>query len=152
MPTLFVGGAVILQREYHPIETMQWLGKHRATAFFGPSIAFLVPLQVTAKAGLDFNGFDSSTMKSWTFGGAPIDEATTRKIIDNYQTGTHRQLYGMSELGPAGSKLRPEDQLRKAGSTGNYAMLGSICASSRPTRPMPVPAKPVRSGSRPIPV
>jgi feruloyl-CoA synthase len=124
MPTLFVGGTVILQREYHPIETMKLLGAQRATAFFGPSIAFLAPLQFAAQAGLDFADFDFSTMESWTFGGAPIDEATTRKIIDNYQPGTHRQLYGMSELGPAGSELRPEDQLRKAGSIGNYAMLG----------------------------
>lgn len=124
MPTLFVGGTVILQREYHPIETLQLLGTQRATAFFGPSIAFLAPLQVTAKMGMDFSDFDFSTMESWTFGGAPIDEATTRKIIDNYQPGTHRQLYGMSELGPAGTELRPEDQVRKAGSIGNYSMLG----------------------------
>lgn len=124
MPTLFVGGTVILQREYHPIETMKLLGAQRATAFFGPSIAFLAPLQFATQAGLNFNDFDFSTMESWTFGGAPIDEATTRKIIENYQPGTHRQLYGMSELGPAGTELRPEDQLRKAGSIGNYAMLG----------------------------
>lgn len=124
MPTLFVGGAVILQREYHPIDTMTLLSTQRATAFFGPSIAFLAPLQFAAKAGIEFSDFDFSTMESWTFGGAPIDEATTRKIIDNYQPGTHRQLYGMSELGPAGSELRPEDQLRKAGSIGNYSMLG----------------------------
>lgn len=125
MPTLFVGGTVILQREYHPVETMQMLGTQRATAFFGPSIAFIAPLQVAAKSGLDFADYDFSTMESWTFGGAPIDEATTRKIIDNYKPGTHRQLYGMSELGPAGSELRPEDQLRKAGSVGNYSMLGA---------------------------
>jgi feruloyl-CoA synthase len=124
MPTLFVGGTVILQREYHPIETMKLLGAQRATAFFGPSIAFLAPLQFAVQAGMNFADFDFSTMESWTFGGAPIDEATTRKIIENYQPGTHRQLYGMSELGPAGSELRPEDQLRKAGSIGNYAMLG----------------------------
>lgn len=124
MPTLFVGGTVILQREYHPVETMQLLGSQHATAFFGPSIAYLAPLQVAAKTGLDFGDFDFSAMESWTFGGAPIDEATTRKIIDHYQPGTHRQLYGMSELGPAGSELRPEDQIRKAGSIGNYAMLG----------------------------
>lgn len=67
---------------------------------------------------------DASAMESWTFGGAPIDEARAKKIIENYQPGTHRQLYGMSELGPAGSELRPGDQLRKAGSIGNYAMLG----------------------------
>ena len=124
MPTLFVGGTVILQREYHPIETMQLLGTYRATAFFGPSIAFLAPLQATAQAGLNFRDFDFSTMESWTFGGAPVDENATRKIIENYQPGTHRQLYGMSELGPAGSELRPEDQIRKAGSIGNYSMLG----------------------------
>lgn len=124
MPTLFAGGTVILHREYHPVETMQLLVEERATAFFGPSIAFLAPLQVAAKTGTEFSDYDFSAMESWTFGGAPIDEATTKKIIENYQPGTHRQLYGMSELGPAGSELRPGDQLRKAGSIGNYAMLG----------------------------
>lgn len=124
IPTLFVGGTVILDREYHPVETMQRIGSERITNFFGPSIAFLAPLQVAKKMGLDFSDYDFSSMETWTFGGAPVDEATTRTIMEHYQPGTHRQLYGMSELGPAGCELRPEDQLRKAGSIGNYAMVG----------------------------
>jgi len=124
MPTLFVGGTVILEREYHPVETMQRIGAERVTNFFGPSIAFLAPLQIAKKMGIDFSDYDFSSMETWTFGGAPVDEATTKTIMDHYQPGTHRQLYGMSELGPAGSELRPEDQLRKAGSIGNYAMVG----------------------------
>lgn len=49
MPTLFVGGTVILEREYHPVETMQRIVAERVTNFFGPSIAFLAPLQIAKK-------------------------------------------------------------------------------------------------------
>lgn len=123
-PVIFMAGTVVLQREYDPIETFQLIGQEQITAFFGPNIAFLAPLRALPAAGLDFDAFDFSTMRHWMFGGSPIDKPTTEAILEHYQPGEHRQLYGMSELGPAGSLLWPEEQLAKAGSVGRAAMYG----------------------------
>lgn len=123
-PVMFMGGSVFLQREFNPVETFQLIGQQRITAFFGPNIAFLAPVRALPAAGLDFADLDFSTMRHWMFGGSPIDAPTTRIILEHYQPGEHRQLYGMSELGPAGSLLWPEEQIVKAGSVGKTAMYG----------------------------
>lgn len=41
MPMLFAGGTTVLQREYHPIKTMQLVGEERITSFFGPTVAYV---------------------------------------------------------------------------------------------------------------
>lgn len=124
LPVLLMGGTVVLQKEYHPIDTLTLIGAERITTFFGPTVAYLAPLRAAAAHGLDFADFDFSTMRRWTFGGAPIDAAGTRKIIESYQPGEHFQLFGMSETGPSGSVLRPHEQLVKPGSIGRAGMIG----------------------------
>src|SRR5699024_1172993 len=97
LPVLLMGGAVVLQQEYHPIETLELIGHERITTFFGPTVAYLAPLRVTAAYGKDFTDFDFSSVRRWTFGGAPIDAAGTSRILEAYQPGAHFQLFGMSE-------------------------------------------------------
>src|SRR5699024_7058873 len=46
-------------------------------------------------------------------------------LIETYGTDQFNNLFGMSEMGPTGCLLRPEDQLRKAGSVGRTAMIGN---------------------------
>jgi feruloyl-CoA synthase len=124
LPVLLMGGTVVLQKEYHPIETLKLIGTERITTFFGPTVAYLAPLRVAAAHGIDMKDFDFSTMRRWTFGGAPIDAQGTRTIVETYQPGGHFQLFGMSETGPSGSMLRPHEQLEKPGSIGKSAMVG----------------------------
>ncbi|WP_291795801.1 AMP-binding protein [Brevibacterium sp.] len=124
LPVLFMGGTVVLQREYHPIGSLEMIAQESITTFFGPTVAYLAPFRACQAAGRDFADFDFSTVRRWTFGGAPIDAAATEKIVSSYQPGGHYQLFGMSETGPSGSVLRPEEQLRKPGSIGRAAMLG----------------------------
>ena len=124
LPILLMGGTAVLQKEYHPIETLRMIGTERITTFFGPTVAYLAPLRAAAAYGVDFAEFDFSTMRRWTFGGAPIDAQGTRTIIETYQPGGHYQLFGMSETGPSGSVLRPHEQLAKPGSIGKAAMVG----------------------------
>ncbi|SMY12647.1 class I adenylate-forming enzyme family protein [Brevibacterium jeotgali] len=124
LPVLLMGGTVVLQREYHPIETLELIGAERITTFFGPTVAYLAPLRAAAAHGKDFADFDFSSVRRWTFGGAPIDAAGTGTILESYQPGAHYQLFGMSETGPSGSMLRPHEQLEKPGSIGRTGMIG----------------------------
>nr|WP_231939654.1 AMP-binding protein [Brevibacterium siliguriense] len=55
----------------------------------------------------------------------PIDRSTAAMLIEAYGTNQFYNLFGMSEMGPTGCLLGPEDQLRKAGSVGRHAMLGN---------------------------
>src|SRR5699024_11865393 len=69
--------------------------------------------------------YASSTICRWNYGGSPIDRATAAMLIETYGTDQFHNLFGMSEMGPTGCLLRPEHQLRKAGSVGRTAMIGN---------------------------
>ena len=124
MPMILMGGTVILQREYHPVKTMSLIAEAQATVFFGPTVAYTAPIMAAEKMGFDFNDFDFSSVRIWTYGGAPIDKTSALKIREAYGSDQFFNLFGMSEMGPTGTMLRPEDLVRKAGSVGKAAMVG----------------------------
>lgn len=124
LPTLLLGGTVVLQREYHPVDTPALIAAERTTSFFGPTIAYLAPLKVLPSMGKSLADVDLTSMRRWIFGGSPVDEHQTRAIIGNYQPGSHYQVFGMTETGPSGCLLPPAKALEKAGSIGNAGMIG----------------------------
>lgn len=125
LPMVFIGGTVVLQREYHPIDSLAMIEKERITTFFGPTIAYAAPILAAKKGAPQLSSYDFSTVRRWNYGGAPIDRETAQLLIDAYRTDQFYNLFGMSEMGPTGCMLRPEDQLRKAGSVGREAMWGN---------------------------
>ncbi len=125
IPTIQMGGTVVLQRSYHPVESMTIIAEEQITTFFGPTVAYVAPIMTAKKLGLDFADYDFSSIRRWNYGGAPIDRSTASMLIDAYGTNQFFNLFGMSEMGPTGCLLGPEDQLRKAGSIGRHAMVGN---------------------------
>lgn len=125
MPTVLTGGTIVLQREYHPVESMTIIAKEKITTFFGPTIAYVAPIMTAKKLGIEFSDYDFSTIRRWNYGGSPIDRATAAMLVETYGTNQFYNLFGMSEMGPTGCLLGPEDQLRKAGSVGRAAMVGN---------------------------
>lgn len=143
MPTILTGGTVVLQREYHPVESMTIIAEEAITTFFGPTIAYVAPIMTAKKLGLDFSDYDFSTIRRWNYGGAPIDRSTAAMLIEKFRTDQFYNLFGMSEMGPTGCLLGPEDQLRKAGSVGRAGMIGN---SMRVVRADGVDAGPGETG------
>ncbi|MFD1812862.1 class I adenylate-forming enzyme family protein [Rhodococcus gannanensis] len=124
VPTMFLGGTVVLMREYHPIEFLKVVESERVTAFFGAPIAYLAPIQAAKAAGLDLASFDLSSVRRWTYGGAPIGAEVARALQQAYRSEDFYQVYGMSEMGPTGTALYPHEQIEKAGSIGRCGMPG----------------------------
>ena len=127
LTTVFVGGTVVLMREYDPAQFLSVLEERRITSVFGAPVAFIAPVQL-AKAGAEEGArqpasYDLSAMRMLIYGAAPLGEEMARMLIDAYGTENFYQVYGMTETGPAGSVLKPVDQVRKAGSIGR-GMLG----------------------------
>lgn len=117
---IFLGGTVVLMREYHPVEFLETIQREKITAFFGAPIAYLAPLQVVG----DLSRFDLSSVRAWIYGGSPIGADTARKLAEAYQSENFYQVYGMSEMGPVGTVLYPDEQVAKAGSIGHAGMPG----------------------------
>lgn len=118
--SLYVGATVVMMPEYHPVGMLETIQRERCTLFFGAPVAFLMPLRVVP----DFERYDLSSIRTFLYGGGPIDADTSRLLAKRYRTERFFQIFGMTETGPTGTLLRPEEQVAKAGSIGRYAVSG----------------------------
>jgi len=117
---VFLGGTTVLLREYHPVRFLETVRDEKITAFFGAPIAYLAPLQVVG----DLSAYDLSSVRAWIYGGGPIGADTARALAAAYRSDRFYQVYGMSEMGPVGTVLYPEEQIAKAGAIGSAGMPG----------------------------
>jgi feruloyl-CoA synthase len=121
MGITYAGGASVLLREYHPLHFLEAIEKKACTAYFGAPISYLMPLQMIPH----FAKFNLSSMRAWIYGGGPIAPETVKKLTQAYQSDRFYQVYGMTEAGPTGTVLYPEDHLEHAGSIGSKALPGA---------------------------
>ncbi|QNG20629.1 long-chain fatty acid--CoA ligase [Rhodococcus triatomae] len=118
--TLYMGGSVVLLREYHPVEFLKAVQHHRITLCFGPPVIYTTALNLVP----NFDEYDLTSVRAWLYGGGPIGPDVARRLIESYRTTSFYQVYGMTETGPVGTVLYPEEQLAKAGSIGRVALAG----------------------------
>ena len=121
MGITYAAGTSVLLREYHPLHFLEAIEKKACTAYFGAPISYLLPLQMIPH----FAKFNLSSMKAWIYGGGPIAPETVRKLKENYKSDRFYQVYGMTESGPTGTVLFPEDHGEHAGSIGKKALPGA---------------------------
>lgn len=118
--TLLMGGTAVLMREYAPREFLETLAQERISFTFGAPIAFLAPLAMVP----DVASYDFSAMRLWAYGGGPLGADMARKLAQVYRSDRFMQVYGMTESGPLGTVLYPEEAVAKAGSIGRCAIPG----------------------------
>ncbi|CAG4901095.1 class I adenylate-forming enzyme family protein [Paraburkholderia saeva] len=119
--TLYVGGTIVLLREYHPEAFLRTVQDERVTLYFGAPVSYLLPLQM----GLNVADFDLGSVRAWIYGGGPIGAETARRLMNAYRSERFYQMFGMTETGPAGTVLYPEEQIAKAGSIGRVTTPGA---------------------------
>jgi feruloyl-CoA synthase len=118
--TLYVGGTLVLLREYQPRAFLQTVQDERVTLYFGAPVSYLLPLQID----VDIDSFDFGSVRAWVYGGGPIGADTARRLSAAYRSERFYQVFGMTESGPAGTVLYPEEQVAKAGSIGRVGTPG----------------------------
>ncbi|MGO4390068.1 class I adenylate-forming enzyme family protein [Variovorax sp. M-6] len=118
--TLLMGGSAVFLREYAPKAFLDTLAQERITFTFGAPIAFLAPLSVVP----DVKAYDFGAMRMWAYGGGPLGADMARKLADSYGSDRFVQVYGMTESGPLGTVLYPEEAIAKAGSIGRAGVPG----------------------------
>lgn len=121
MGITIMGGTTMMIREYHPLHFLQAIDRRSCTVYFGAPISYLMPLQMIP----NFGDFNLSSMKAWIYGGGPIAPETVKKLKQSYQSDRFFQVYGMTEAGPTGTVLVPEDHGEHAGSIGCKPLPGA---------------------------
>lgn len=118
--TLYIGGTLVLLREYEPQAFLQTVQDERVTLYFGAPVSYMLPLQ----KGLKIADFELDSVRAWIYGGGPIGADTARQLAAAYCSDNFYQAFGMTETGPAGTVLYPHEQIAKAGSIGRVSMPG----------------------------
>ena len=101
LPTLYVGGRVVVHREFDPNEALASIEEHGATHVFGVAAIF------RAMAASDrFAETDFSTVDWFMSGGGP----TPTEVFEAYEARGQRfsQGYGLTEGGPNNLYLDPD--------------------------------------------
>jgi len=110
LPTLFLGGTLILMEKFDPGPFLTLVHQEKVTH------AYLVPTQfIGILAHPDLKAFDTSSLKVLLSMAAPLSKKTKSEILENFDCDLF-ELYGVTEGGA--TVLRPFDQHRKIGSVG----------------------------------
>ncbi|MCD5322154.1 MULTISPECIES: class I adenylate-forming enzyme family protein [Pontibacillus] len=120
MSTTYVGGTHILAPTFTPELLLELVSKEHVTHFFGAPVAYLL----TAKHK-SVKEYDLSTMQYWVYGGAPLGTEEVKFVKEQFQTERLMCVYGLTEAGPNGTLLLPEEHDGKAGSIGRRPALNS---------------------------
>jgi acyl-CoA synthetase (AMP-forming)/AMP-acid ligase II len=117
---IYVGAANILSPTFTPEALLTLVNDESATHFFGAPVAYLF----TAKMP-DIDTFNLSSMKFWVYGGAPLLKQEVQFIREKFKTDSLCCVYGLTEAGPAGTILLPEEHENHMGSIGQRGALGT---------------------------
>ena len=108
-------------RKHKPIDLPVGCAKHRTTPCFGPRSFHLG----AGRTGISPD-YDLLRRRGYGWvGGGPIGADMSWRLAENFHSDNFFQVYGMTETGPVGTVLYPEEQISKAGSIGRAALPGA---------------------------
>lgn len=115
LPTLFVGGEVVLMRRFDPARVLDLITEYR------PTQTLLVPAMLSAVAGhLRFGETDFSCLVGINTGSSVVPEAVMRPYFERgVPVG---QVYGATETGPTSIVLRYDEAADRMASCGRPAL------------------------------
>lgn len=111
--SFFLGATSVIHRDFNPAAVYRDMEKYKVTNFFAVPTIY--------KAMLDYEGkdrYEVSSVKRFTYGAAPMSASQVKACMDFFKTNNFYSLCGLTEAGPSGIYLTPEDHLTKAGASG----------------------------------
>lgn len=114
-PTTYMGGTHVVLRDFHPQRVLEIIQAEKITQFFGAPIMYSFMMTIPT-----FDDYDLSSVRYFGYGAAPMAADSVRKMIAKFKTESFFCLCGLTEGGPGGIALYPEDQVSKAGAGGKY--------------------------------
>ncbi|WP_017755167.1 acyl-CoA synthetase [Calidifontibacillus oryziterrae] len=110
---VILGASHVIHRDFHPVETLKAIEKHKITHFFGVPAMYNFLLQVP-----NFDEYDLSSVLRYGYGAAPMAPELVRKSMELFKTDRFFNLCGLTEAGPGGILLDPEDHVNHLGKGG----------------------------------
>jgi fatty-acyl-CoA synthase len=112
-PGVYVGATNVITGKPTPDNILALLSKHRANSFFAPPSIWIALLRSP-----QFDATDLGNLAKGYYGAAIMPVEVLREIARRLPKIRLWNFYGQTEIAPLATVLKPEDQLRKAGSAG----------------------------------
>ncbi|GEK32760.1 class I adenylate-forming enzyme family protein [Kurthia sibirica] len=113
------GATAIIQRDFEPKKVLQQIAKYKVTIFFA------VPAMYNALVHADDGHSNLSSVRACAYGAAPMAPTLVQESMKLFKTDQFYNLCGLTEAGPGGVFLSPEDHQKKLGA-GGKAMPNSM--------------------------
>lgn len=115
---IFQSHTNVILRQFDPVETLKAIESYRITNFFGVPTMYNMLLQVT-----DREKYDLSSIQVCGYGAAPMAPELVRRSMELFGTEQFFNQCGLTEGGPGGIHLTPEDHKTKMGASGKPRFL-----------------------------
>lgn len=115
-PDVQLGTSSVILPAPDPASVLSAIERHRVTKFFAPPTVWIGLLRHP-----DFETRDLSSLRKGYYGAAIMPVEVLRELSERLPDVRLWNFYGQTEMAPLATVLKPEDQLRKAGSAGRAA-------------------------------
>ncbi len=116
-PAIYVGATSIITGTPTPDNLLATMAANRISSFFAPPTVWIGLLRAPA-----FDGTDLSALRKGYYGASIMPVAVLQEMQRRLPAVRLWNLYGQTEIAPVATVLKPDDQLRKAGSAGLPAL------------------------------
>ncbi|PSL50415.1 feruloyl-CoA synthase [Salsuginibacillus halophilus] len=120
---MMTGASHVFHPTFTPDALLEQVKLHRPTHFFGAPVAYLMTAGHPALKDTDL-----SSVNWWVYGGAPLGTKEVEWVRSQFNTDRFLGVYGLTEAGPSGTLLTPEEHGEKSGSIGARGALGAAVA------------------------
>ena len=112
-PAVYLGVTNVITGQPRPDVILSLIARHRITSFFAPPSIWIALLRSP-----HFDTTDLSSLEKGYYGAAIMPVEVLREMQRRLPKVRLWNFYGQTEIAPLATVLKPEDQLRKAGSAG----------------------------------
>ena len=116
-PGIYVGASNIITGKPTADNLLATLAREGITSFFAPPTVWIALLRAP-----QFDATDLSKLRKGYYGASIMPVEVLKEIQARLPQVRLWNLYGQTEIAPMATVLKPEDQLRKAGSAGKQAL------------------------------
>jgi fatty-acyl-CoA synthase len=116
-PCVYVGATNVITGKPTPANLLALMQRDRINSFFAPPTVWIALMQAS-----QFETTDLSSLRKGYYGASIMPVEVLKEIQRRMPAVRLWNLYGQTEIAPVATVLKPEDQLRKAGSAGRATL------------------------------
>lgn len=116
-PAIYLGGTNLIIGKPAPDLILSLIARHKITSFFAPPTIWIAMLRSPA-----LDRTDLGSLEKGYYGASIMPVEVLRELQQRLPNVRFWNFYGQTEIAPLATVLKPEDQLRKAGSAGKPAL------------------------------